>query len=139
MIRAVLDANVFVSSLIRSDGPPGKILKRLVEDKAFELISSVAIMAELRRCLTYGKVRKYVRASSHELELWLTSLELISTQAEGGGPPEPRLQDVDDGIYLLAAFNGRATYIVSGDTHLLTLKEYQGTQIVSPAKFLRKI
>ena len=53
MLRAVLDANVFVSTLIRPQGPPGQLLTRLLEGQAFELVLSPSILDELTRCISF--------------------------------------------------------------------------------------
>ncbi|MCF7993431.1 MAG: hypothetical protein K9L88_01135 [Chromatiaceae bacterium] len=45
--------------------------------------------------------------------------------------------DPDDDAIVAAAVTGRADLIVSGDRHLLTLKEHQGIAIVRPRDFLR--
>ena len=39
--------------------------------------------------------------------------------------------DPDDDVVLACAVAARAKVIVSGDSHLLTLKEYQGIEIVT--------
>ena len=139
MVRAVLDCNVYVSALIRAEGPPGRILFHLLEKQAFDLVASPAIMEELKRCLKYRKVRKYVRLSDVELDLWFGSIELIALMVDGKGPVDSRLTDQDDQIYLDAAYNGKAVYVVSGDSHLIQLKRYEGVEIVTPAQFLKKI
>ena len=69
MIRAVLDANVPVSSLIQPAGPSGRILKRLLEDRAFDLILSPPILDELHRCLRYPRIRKRFPESDDEIRL----------------------------------------------------------------------
>jgi hypothetical protein len=40
-------------------------------------------------------------------------------------------EDPDDDIVLNVAYDSRADYIVSGDKHLLKLREFKGTKIVS--------
>jgi predicted nucleic acid-binding protein len=45
------------------------------------------------------------------------------------------VESLDD-KYLAAALLGRATYVVSGDHHLLDLGEYQGIRILKPRPFL---
>ena len=44
--------------------------------------------------------------------------------------------DPDDNIVLECAFEGKADYIISGDPHLLKLKEFKGIKIVKPNEFL---
>lgn len=51
-----------------------------------------------------------------------------------------RLDDIDpnDNMFLAAAYEAKADYLVSLDRqHLLPLKHYHGTQIVTPALFIR--
>jgi putative PIN family toxin of toxin-antitoxin system len=47
--------------------------------------------------------------------------------------------DLSDNIFLECAIDGNANFIVSGDKHLLLLKEYQGIIILSPSEFLNLI
>ena len=44
--------------------------------------------------------------------------------------------DLSDNRYLQCALAGEAQYIVSGDGHLLDLKEYRGIRILTPAEFV---
>ena len=53
-------------------------------------------------------------------------------------PCEPVIrEDPDDDRILACALAAKAAFIVSGDTHLLHLRNYAGIRIVSPAQFLR--
>lgn len=45
--------------------------------------------------------------------------------------------DPDDNKFLAAAYEVKADYLVSVDKHLLSVKYYHGTQILTPALFLR--
>jgi len=49
------------------------------------------------------------------------------------------LQDDADNRVLECAVEGRAEWILSGDHHLLGLKEFRGIQIVRVAEFLSKL
>lgn len=44
--------------------------------------------------------------------------------------------DPSDNKFIIAAVEGNADYIVSGDRHLKALKSYQQIQILSPNEFL---
>jgi len=139
-VRAVLDANVVVSGLIRPQGPPGQILVRLLRDAAFELVASPAILGELRRSLRYPRVRKYLRLPQEELDLWVDALGAIAVVVEGEVSRRVVvIADPADDIYIAAAAEGLADYIVSGDGHLLELVEHEGIQIVTPRAFLSLI
>jgi putative PIN family toxin of toxin-antitoxin system len=136
VLRAVLDANVLVSALIRPEGPPGRILVYVLEKGACPIIVSDAIVAELRRCLRYSRVRKHILASDKDLDLWVSALELLADTTEGVLRIEAVAADPDDDKYVVAALEGRADFLVSGDEHLLALREYEGVRIVTPRAFL---
>lgn len=137
MLRAVLDANVVLSALIRPEGPPGPVLRRLLKERAFQLVISPAIAAELRRSVRYPRIRKHLPASAAELEAWISSLELIAEVVEGRTTIPAATADPDDDKYVVAELEGRADFIVSGDEHLLALGDYEGVRVVNPRVFLR--
>ena len=63
----------------------------------------------------------------------------VGRQAVEVEPPEKPaviLNDPTDGRYLECVLAGDATVIVSGDRHLLDLREYRSIQILSPAGIL---
>jgi len=136
VLRAVLDANVLVSALIRPKGPPGQIVVRLLRDRAFTLVTSVAILSEVRRSLAYPRVRKHLIASDDDLDLWVASLALMGEPVEGSLRIAAVAEDPEDDKYIAAALEGRAQFIVTGDTHLLALKTYEGVRMVTPRVFL---
>ena len=134
MLRAVLDANVYVSALIRPQGPPGQIVMRFLEN-SFEIVLSPAIVEETVRAFAYPKVRKYIR-SSVDPELWFEDVILLAQFVAGDYKVEGVSVDADDDKYFAAAAEGRATLIVTGDPNLLTVKEFQDIRIVTPRVFL---
>jgi uncharacterized protein len=135
-VRAVLDANVVISGLIRPEGPPGRILVRLLRDSAFELVASPATLNEVRRSLRYPRVQKYLRLPHDELDLWVAGLSVLAVVVEGKVTRRAVIADPADDIYIAAARDGLADHIVSGDRHLLDLVEHGGTRIVTPRTFL---
>ena len=138
-MRVVLDANIFASALIRPQGPPGKILERLLREQAFELVLSPAIVEELRRVLQYPRVRKYLAMSDGDLDLWLAALEIVAVPVEGTMAVAAVGSDPDDDKYLVAAIEGLAEVLVSGDDHLLALGSYEGVRVVTARAFLEML
>jgi uncharacterized protein len=134
VLRVVLDANVYVSALIRPQGPPGQIIMRFLEN-AFEVVLSPAIVEETVRAFAYPKVRKCIHAGV-DPELWFEDLILLAQFVAGDNEVEGVSADADDDKYLAAAAEGSATLIVTGDPDLLTVKEFQGIRIVTPRVFL---
>lgn len=135
VLRAVLDTSVIVSGIIRPRGTPGQILERILDD-AFVLVVSPPMMDELRRTLKKPRIRRYTRWSDEEIDLRTGELEMLADPFEGKMAVVTTLRDPDDLMFLVAAIEGRASYIVTGDEDLLTLQEYEGISIVTPRAFL---
>src|SRR5438132_12869969 len=138
MLRVVLDANVYVSAIIRSVGPPGRIIERFLRTSAFENILSPATIEETIRALRYPKVRKAVRREIDPVR-WFEDLMVLSTVVAGARVVTGASRDPEDDKYVAAAVEGDASLIVSGDPDLLTLREYAGIQILSPRAFLERL
>ena len=135
MVRAVLDANVFVSAAIHPEGPPGRIIERFLRTDVFTLVLSDAIVDEVMRALAYPKVRRYVRRGL-DAALWMEDLVLLADVVLDTVQVTGVSKDADDDKYLAAAIAGRASLVVTGDPHLLTVGEYEGVRIVTPRAFL---
>jgi len=131
-MRIVLDTNVFVSGIFFS-GPPYRILKAWRDGKV-QLLVSPSILDEYRRigaelALQFGDV---------DLRPFL---DLLTIQAEivlAPGLLTVIRDDPSDDKFLEAAVAGKASYIVSGDKHLLNLFEFQGIQILKPKDFVQR-
>ena len=95
--------------------------------------SSSPILAEvLRVLLEHGIADSLVEdfvAALHLLALVTDNLYVVRRVA----------QDPSDDVFLAAALEGRADYIVTLDRHLLSLKQYHSVQIIRPASFLRHL
>jgi uncharacterized protein len=135
VLRVVLDANVYVSALIRPEGPPGQIMKRFLGEASFEIVLSLAIVEETVRAFGYPRVRKYIHASV-DPALWFEDVILLAQFVAGDYVIESVSEDADDDKYIAAAVEGRATLIVTGDPDLLTVKEYRDIRVVTPRAFL---
>jgi predicted nucleic acid-binding protein len=47
--------------------------------------------------------------------------------------------DPEDNKFLAAAYEAKADYLLSLDNHLLSIKYYHGTQILTPVLFLQAL
>lgn len=135
MLRAVLDTNVIVSALIRPDGASGQILDLVTQGK-LQVVVSPALVDELRRTLRRPGVRRYVHASEEELEVRLVQLEILAETVEGSLKLDMVLRDPNDLPIVVAAIEGRASVIVTGDQDLLSVTVYQNVAIMNPRQFL---
>lgn len=133
MLRAVLDANVYVSAIIQPAGTPGRLVERFLRHADFESVLSPAIVDEVLRALGYRKVRRLLRGA--DAQLWFEDLvvlaDLVADTELSGVCDDP-----DDDKYLAAALEGRASHVVTGDRRFLALREYGGVAIVTPRAFL---
>ena len=130
-MRAVLDPNVLISALLAPSGTPARVLGAWVAG-AFELVVSESLLAELERALGYPKLRARVEPSEvRELvDLLRQGAEVINDPDD---PPEIRSADPDDNYLIALAASARAI-LVSGDRHLLTLRDR--LPVRSAAEFL---
>jgi uncharacterized protein len=138
VLRAVLDANVYVSAAVHPEGPPGRIIERFLREAAFEIVVSPAIVDEVLRALAYPKVRKYIPRAS-DSDLWFRDIVVLAQFVAGEYEIAGVSGDPDDDKYIAAAVEGLAEFIVTGDTDLLALTEYEGIHIISPRAFLERL
>jgi putative PIN family toxin of toxin-antitoxin system len=135
LLRAVLDANVYVSGLLRPEGPPGRIIERFLRAAAFDLIRSPAIVDEILRALAYPKVRRLIRGTAAPA-LWFEDIMVLADLVAGTRNISGVCADPDDDQYVAAAIEGRAAFVVTGDRQFLSVAEYDGVRIVSPRTVL---
>jgi putative PIN family toxin of toxin-antitoxin system len=116
-LRAVLDVNVIVSSLLSRAGASGRLIA-LWLGGAFELVVSEALLAELERALAYPKLCDHI---SHPDAADLIELlrSTASMFADTDHPPSLSRDTGDD--YVLALATASASILVSGDHDLLVL------------------
>ena len=138
MLKIVLDSNVFVSALINPRGKPAQILNYVFENK-IRLFTSPSIIEELERVLSYPKLVKRHGLEKQELKEFVSDLLSILSLVEGKKALELIAEDPADNNYLSCALDAKADFIVSGDIHLLNLREYEGIQIITPAQFLKML
>lgn len=133
MVRAVADTNVYISAL-NFGGTPERFLKA-AQAGAFELLISGAILDEI------GKVLRTEKFAWPEEEI-AKAQRVIASFTERAWPTE-RLEvitaDPADNRILECAAAGQADFIVSGDKHLLHLKQYGDMPVVKVADFMRRV
>jgi putative PIN family toxin of toxin-antitoxin system len=134
-VDSVLDTNVVVSALISPRGAPAEIF-RAWQAGRFTFVTSPPLLDELARVLNYPRIRKYLAWTDEERGELVESIAYAAKLVI----PDVRLdvvaEDPADDRVLEAAIAGEAEYIVSGDRHLLGLKNYAQVEIVSPVRFV---
>jgi putative PIN family toxin of toxin-antitoxin system len=128
-MRVVLDTNIFVSMALR--GTIGKIDDGWKAEK-FTLLVSDDIVSEYLNVLQRPKL--HLSASTIS-----AIINRIYRKAEFVTPTEKIViieSDSTDNKFLEAAITGSAEYIISGDHHLLELKEFRAVSIITARTFL---
>jgi putative PIN family toxin of toxin-antitoxin system len=131
-MRVVLDTNILVSSVL------GGILRAIVDDwKAgkFTLIVSEAIAQEYLEILNRPKF-KFSAQEIADIKGYLLKAADFVTPVE---KVDVVKADPSDNKFLEAALAGRAIYVVSGDSHLLELKDFRGIEIITAREFLERL
>jgi len=137
MMRAVIDTGVFVSALIRPQGRTGAVLQAL-KDKRFTMIYSTDILVEIIDVLGRDKFRSKYHISPDDIA---ALIDLIRLRGELVIPSQKLTvcRDPKDDIFLEAALEGKAEYIVSGDFDLLDMKSFENIPVLRVAEFLARI
>jgi putative PIN family toxin of toxin-antitoxin system len=135
VLKAVLDTNLFISALLTAEGNPAKILNRW-KAGSFDLVISLPILKEIKRVILYPKIRKRLNWTDIEINEFLLGLAQFSFMVSGESKVDVIKDDPSDNKFLACAFEGNADYIVTGDQHLLKIKEYKGIRIISSKEFM---
>ena len=132
--RVVLDTNVYYSALHTSESSLALLFAAGLQERKYRLVVSPFIIHELHTKLMERFLWEEARA--------LVVIKQIVHAAELVKPdtvPQVITDDVSDNHILACAIAGRADFIISGDRHLLNLKEYEGIVIERPVDFLRTL
>jgi len=132
MIKVVLDTNVFISAFFWK-GAPYQIFKRILEGAILNFVSP-QILEELKERLL-DKFKLPPEKVREFLEIIIFNSQIIY--------PKKKLnivkEDPPDNKIIECALEAQASFVISGDKHLLEIKKYKGIEIVSPRDLLRQI
>jgi putative PIN family toxin of toxin-antitoxin system len=130
-VRVVADTNIYVSAY-NFGGTPSRILE-LAQEGQLILFVSQPILQELAGVLR----RKF--AWSEDLASRTVSNILRFAHLVTPRHKLTVIEDPGDNRILECAVEARADIIVTGDRHLLKLKTFQGTTILTARQFLRVV
>ena len=136
MQKVVLDTNVLISGVIAS-GYSASILDA-VRREEIKLVTSAHLLEEFIEVISRRHItRKYPKAAE-EAEALLDFLRAYAILKAGIPEATAVSPDRDDDFVLACALDGLVDCIVSGDPHLLDLKEYEGIPILTPREFVER-
>jgi putative PIN family toxin of toxin-antitoxin system len=129
-VKIVLDANIFVSSFFWG-GNPRSVLERVIKgiDKLFitkEILEEIESVIERPKFHTDKEKIAYILNSIEEIGNKIVPKRKINNGS----------RDKTDNKYIECGITADADYIISGDVHLLELKEYENIKIVTAKDYL---
>lgn len=117
--KAVLDTNIVVSAAISVDGTPAQIFESLLEEK-FKNYTSEDIVDEIRKVIQRPTLQIDKELQKFIIYNFKSNSILVKPTFD-----EKITEDPSDNKFINCALTAKAN-IVSGDNHLLKLREYKG-------------
>jgi putative PIN family toxin of toxin-antitoxin system len=128
-LKAVFDTNIYISAFVIPGGKAEEAYLHAIRG-AFTLYSSVAILTE-----TAKKLRQKFGWPENEVIRLLKAITRVATVLR----TRPHIHEISneaDNRILECALEAEADYIVTGDKHLLSRKQFQKIKILRLSEFL---
>lgn len=134
-ICVVIDTNVLIAAGLNKGGIPAQILEWIVLGRMTNC-TSPQILEEVEYVLAR---EKFVKLMGKE-ECAAVKKMYVDSSALVFPSQEERIvrDDPSDDKFIHCAREAHAAYIISGDAHLLTVKDFQGIRIRSPRAFVKE-
>jgi uncharacterized protein len=136
--RAVLDTNVLISLAFAQRGIATTV-RELLAEGAFVLVTAADLLAELYRVLHYPRIRQRFHPSEEDIVEFMGILLERALVVPGRYQVQHVERDPTDDMFLAAALEGHADFIVSRDPHLFNLKRFHVIQIADVPAFVRAV
>ncbi len=137
-MRAVVDTNVVVSGLLWG-GPPNQILK-WARDDVLEIMACEETSTEVKRVIQYKRFSQRLSdLDTTPNEVIAYFMNLVTFVPTPQFIPRAIHKDLFDNIFLGLASENKARLIISGDKHLLDMKEYNDIPVVTPSEATRLV
>lgn len=136
-LRVVVDTNVLISGTIVTAGASARILDAAL-DRWLCLIICPVLLTEYADVLQRPHIAGKYKITQRVDDL----LDYFQSHAivVAGIPSEQFIPtDPDDDVLIATALEGHAAYIISGDQHLLDLKQTHGVRIFTPRDFVAQV
>ena len=130
MNKVVLDTNIIISAFFWKGH--SRIIYDLIRVNKIRLLLSTDIEKEFIRVLGYPKFG----LSAKEIFPIVLNLRACAEFVKTTSKISVITSDTTDNIFIECAVDGKADYIVSGDKHLLSLREYRNIHVVKARDFL---
>ena len=131
MIKIVPDTNIIISSVFWR-GEPYEVIKKGMSGE-YQLVTSAEILDEVADRLR-GKFHFPEEGIRQLVDVMLTHCHIVETISKFNV-----VRDKKDNKIIECAFDGKADYIVTGDSDLLGLNKFRGIKILTAKKFVEEM
>lgn len=135
-MRVVVDTSVWVSALLWG-GVPNEILY-LARTQQLSIFASEELLQEIETSLNKRKLQRRIQQRGATAEYFLSVARALSQLCPTISVDVPELRDPKDLKILAAAVASNAEALITGDSDLLVLGEFQGIPILTPQAFLTR-
>lgn len=136
MKKVVLDTNTLISGLLW-DGNEARVIEK-AENKEIKLFISPELIEELEGVLKREKFCNRLEGKEYTVDKAVSKIALIATLIKPTRKINVIKEDPEDNRVLECAASAKVDIIVSGDSHLLDLKDYSGIDIITTSEFIKK-
>ncbi|MBW1838195.1 MAG: putative toxin-antitoxin system toxin component, PIN family [Deltaproteobacteria bacterium] len=135
MLKMVLDTNVVISALLKTQSTPA-------------LIVSLALQGRIIFCLSENIFNEYEGVLAREKFKALNSRQVKRLLAELKNKalfvvPEKKLEiikeDPEDNMFLECALEAEADFLITGNKKHFPFKTFKGISVVSPGEFINVV
>jgi putative PIN family toxin of toxin-antitoxin system len=137
-LRAVIDTNLFISGLFARDSLSAQ-LQDLWVNQQFELITSLEIIKEVSRVLSYPRIIERFKPRQENVRRFFRLIFRKAIISKDIYRTDRIVDDPTDNKFLACVLEKKADYIVSRDPHLRNLKHFHGIQIIDATTFIEKV
>ena len=137
-LRAVINTNLFVSGLFAKDSLSAQ-LQDLWINQDFELVTSVEILKEVSRVLSYPRIIAHFKPKGENIRRFFRLIFRKADISRDIYQTDKIADDPTDNKFLACALEKKVDYIVSRDPHLRNLKHFHDIQIVDAKTFIDKV
>ena len=133
--NVVLDTNIIISAAISKEGIPANIFYDLIRSKIINYTTE-EIIEEVLRVFDKPSLRDIVEDNRNNFVLSGSISKSIMCIPKFN--EKVIIEDPSDDKFINCALTSKSN-IVSGDSHLLRLKNYKGVKIMSAKEFLESL